>query len=61
MRYYIIDTGKDMSWLASKVEGKLKEEGHHYLMFLTDNDTFLGVEEVTEDEFLDLVKQSSNG
>jgi len=58
MRYYIIDTGKDMSHLASHIETNLKANGFHYLMFLTDNHTFLGVEEVTEDEFLDLVKQS---
>jgi hypothetical protein len=58
MRYYIIDTGREMLHLAHEVEDELKKEGLHYLLFLTDNDKFLGVEEVTEDEFLDLVKQS---
>jgi len=58
MRYYVIDTGKTMSWLAYKVNEIIKEEGHHPVMFLTNNDTFLGVEEITQDEFLDLIEQS---
>ena len=59
MRYYIIDTGEDMVHVAKHVENQMKEEGFHYLLYLTDNPTFLGVEEVTEDVFLDHFKNTN--
>lgn len=29
-----------------------KENGHHFLVYLTDEDYYLSMEETTEDEFL---------
>ena len=59
-RYFIIDMGNDMLWITNQVEAQMKENGFHYLLFLTDMPSLLCVEEVNEDTFLDFVKQSKN-
>lgn len=58
MKYYIIDCGSEMREYASLLEQRLIVEKAHYLLFLTDLPDFLGFEQVTEDMFLDHVKQS---
>ena len=60
MRYYIIDTGEDMVEFAKSIETELKKHESHYNLYQTDNPTFLGVEEVTEDVFLDHFKNTNN-
>lgn len=53
MKYYIIDTGEKMSSFARLIMDVLNTEGHHYLMFVTNEEFYLAVEEVNEDTFLD--------
>jgi len=53
MKYYIIDTGEKMSLFARLIMDVLNTEGHHYLMFVTNEEFYLAVEEVNEDTFLD--------
>jgi hypothetical protein len=57
MKYFIIDTGDKMSSFARLIMDVLDTEGHHYLMFLTNDDFYLAVEEVNEDTFLDTVAE----
>jgi len=57
MSYYIIDAGEKMSNLAKLVMDELDKDKHHYLMFITDMDYYIAVEEVDEDSFLDTVKK----
>ena len=52
-KYYLLDTGKNMTSLAISIEKSLKKNGHHVLFYLTDADGLLCLEEITEDEFLD--------
>lgn len=59
MRYYIIDSGQDMMHIANNVEAWMKSNEFHYILYLTDNPTFIGVEEVTEDVFLDHFKNTN--
>jgi hypothetical protein len=53
MKYYIIDAGEKMSSFTRLIMDVLDTEGHHYLMFLTNEEFYLAVEEVNEDTFLD--------
>jgi hypothetical protein len=57
MKYFIIDAGEKMSDMAKLVMDKLDKEKAHYLMFITDEEYYIGVEEVNEDHFLDVVNQ----
>lgn len=52
-RYYVIDTGRNMSHFVKLIEEKLLSEKAHYVIYLTDQDDYIGIEEVTEDGFLD--------
>jgi hypothetical protein len=52
-KYYILDTGKNMTSFAVAIEKTLKENGDHTIFYLTDADGLLCLEEITEDEFLD--------
>ena len=57
-KFYIVDCGKCMTEYADLIMATLKENGHHYINYLTDQDYFLAVEELTEDEFLDHYKNT---
>lgn len=52
-KYYLLDTGKNMTSFAISIEKSLKKNGHHVLFYLTDADGLLCLEEISEDEFLD--------
>jgi hypothetical protein len=58
MRYFILDIGKDMIHFLGHIETYLKTNNFHYIVYMTDNPTFLGLEEVTDDEFLDHYKNT---
>lgn len=57
MKYFIIDSGERMVELADMVGDRLKKDGHHFIQYLTNQPEYLGVEEVTEDDFLDHYKK----
>lgn len=59
MRYFILDTGKEMTHFTLAMETYLQENGFHYIIYLTDNPTFLGLEEIDEDEFLSHFKNTN--
>jgi hypothetical protein len=61
MRYFILDIGQEMVHFTKVMETYLQSNGFHYIIYLTDNPTFLGLEEVTEDEFLSHFKNTNNG
>jgi hypothetical protein len=61
MRYFILDIGQEMVHFTKVMETYLQESKFHYIIYLTDNPTFLGLEEVTEDEFLSHFKNTNNG
>lgn len=61
MGYYLLDMGHNMASLASLVEAELKKDGHHYVIYLTDMEGLMCVEELTEDQFLDHFKNTKNG
>ena len=50
-----------MTEYADMLMVSLKANGHHYINYLTDQDYYLAIEEVTEDEFLDHYKNSIKG
>lgn len=52
MRYFIIDIGRKMVKPCQVIQDWCKENGHHFLVYLTDEDHYLSMEETTEDEFL---------
>jgi|LakMenEpi06Jul12_1017403.scaffolds.fasta_scaffold36175_1 hypothetical protein len=58
MAFYLIDMGHKMSHIGSIVEEKLRNEGHHLIVYLTDMPFLLCVEELTEDQFLDHFKNT---
>jgi len=58
-RFFIIDSGEKMLSISVGVEEMLKEKGYHYVAYLTSQDHYLAVEEVTEDEFLNHFKKTN--
>ena len=52
-KYYLLDTGKNMTAFAVVLEKNLKSKGDHVILYLTDADGLLCLEEISEDEFLD--------
>jgi hypothetical protein len=52
-KYYLLDTGKYMTAFAVTLEKNLKAKGDHVIIYLTDADGLLCLEEISEDEFLD--------
>ena len=58
-RFFIIDSGEKMLSISVGVEEMLKEKGFHYVAYLTSQDHYLAVEEVTEDEFLNHFKKTN--
>lgn len=51
-RYFVIDSGEQMIEYAELIIERLRKDGCHFINYSTDQPYFLGVEEVTEDEFL---------
>ena len=56
-RFFIIDSGEKMLSISERIEHELKSKGFHYVAYLTSQDHYLAVEEVTEDEFLNHFKK----
>jgi hypothetical protein len=56
-RFFIIDSGEKMLSISKRIEDELKKQGFHYVAYLTSQDHYLAVEEVTEDEFLNHFKK----
>ena len=51
--YYLLDAGKNMTRFAAALEDELKATNAHVVMYLTDSDGLMCLEEISEDEFLD--------
>ena len=51
--YYLLDAGKNMTKFAAAIEDELTKLDAHVVMYLTDVDGLMCLEEITEDEFLD--------
>lgn len=58
-RFFIIDSGEKMLSISERIEDELKKKGFHYVAYLTSQDHYLAVEEVTEDEFLNHFKKTN--
>ena len=56
MKYYLVDHGKEMLEAANSVTDNLTKLGYHYVVYLTDADGLMCVEEISENEFLDHFK-----
>jgi hypothetical protein len=56
MKYYLVDHGKEMLEAANAVTDNLTKLGYHYVVYLTDADGLMCVEEISENEFLDHFK-----
>lgn len=56
-RFFIIDSGEKMLSISETIENEMKRQGFHYICYLTSQDHYLAVEEVTEDEFLNHFKK----
>jgi len=57
MKYYLIDHGKEMIAEANVLTDHLTKQGHHYVIYLTNADGLMCVEEIDENEFLDHFKK----
>lgn len=58
-RYFMLDMGKEMIKQGIAIEQTIRESGDHITIYLTDSDKLLCLEEITEDEFLDLYKNTN--
>ena len=59
-KYFIIDYGKDVKEYAEIIRRTLEKQRAHIIYIETDCANFLGVEELSEDEFLNYFKTSAN-
>jgi hypothetical protein len=59
-KYFLIDYGKDVKEYAELMKRTLEKKKCHIMYIQTECDNFLGVEELTEDEFLNYFKQASD-
>ena len=57
-RYFMLDMGKEMIKQGIAIEQSIRESGDHITIYLTDSDKLLCLEEISEDEFLDLYKNT---
>jgi hypothetical protein len=57
MKYYLIDHGNQMLEAANAVTDLLTKQGHHYVVYLTNADGLMCIEEIDENEFLDHFKK----
>jgi hypothetical protein len=61
MKYYLIDHGNQMLEAANAITDLLNRQGCHYVVYLTDADGLMCVEEIDENEFLDHFKRKDAG
>ena len=59
MKYYLVDHGKQMLEAASVLTDFFTNQGHHYVVYLTDQDGLMCVEEISENEFLDHFRKNN--
>jgi hypothetical protein len=59
-KYYLLDTGSKMTSFAIALDKHLRDGGDHVILYLTDADGLLCLEEITEDEFLDHYTKKTN-
>jgi len=59
-KYFIIDYGLDVKEYAEIIKRTLEKQKAHIIYIETDCANFLGVEELTEDEFLNYFKSAVN-
>ena len=59
MKYYLVDHGKEMLEEANALTDHLSKQGYHYVVYLTDADGLMCVEEISENEFLDHFKRNN--
>jgi hypothetical protein len=59
-KYYLLDTGSKMTSFAVALDKHLRDGGDHVVLYLTDTDGLLCLEEITEDEFLDHYTKKTN-
>ena len=59
-KYFIIDYGKDVKEYAEIIRRTLEKQRAHIIYIETDCANFLGVEELSEDEFLNYFKSAVN-
>lgn len=59
--YYLLDCGKNMTKYAMALEDELKEQKAHVVMYLTDVDGLMCLEEISEDDFLDHYTKNTKG
>jgi hypothetical protein len=57
MKYYLVDHGKEMIEAANVLTDSFTAKGFHYVIYLTNADGLMCVEEIDENEFLDHFKQ----
>jgi hypothetical protein len=60
MGYYLVDYGKELIAEANLLTDHLTAQGHHYVVYLTNADGLMCVEEIDEDEFLNHFKNNQN-
>jgi hypothetical protein len=58
MKYYLVDHGKYMIEAANILTDFFTSQGHHYVVYLTNADGLMCVEEIDEDEFLNHFKKT---
>jgi hypothetical protein len=59
-KYYLLDTGSKMTSFAIALDKHLRDGGDHVVLYLTDTDGLLCLEEISEDEFLDHYTKKTN-
>jgi hypothetical protein len=59
MKYFLVDHGKLMIEAANVLTDYLTSQGYHYVVYLTNADGLMCVEEIDENEFLDHFKQNN--
>lgn len=59
-KYFIIDYGKDVKQYAEIIKNTLEKQKCHIIYVETDCNNFFGVEELTEDEFLNYFKTATD-
>ena len=59
-KYFIIDYGVDVKEYAEIIKRTLEKQKAHIIYIETDCANFLGVEELSEDEFLNYFKSVAN-
>jgi len=58
--YYLLDAGKNMTKFAVALVDEMKAVDAHVVMYLTDVEGLMCLEEISEDEFLDHYTKNTN-